>query len=99
MRATYMGSRQTREAREMAREAAASELEHRRNCVTCIRAVRQRRDAERCPGGGRLITAKREADAVLAEERRLDKQPIPGQEQLFGDEDFAASGISQGPTP
>lgn len=80
---TWIGTRETREARELAQSAEADDRDHRRNCIDCTRATRQRREDARCQRGRELLKARREADAHLAEQRRLDKLPAPGQQPLF----------------
>lgn len=99
MKTTWLGSRQTREAREVAQRADGDEREHRRDCITCVRAVRQRRTDERCDAGRQLAKAKRGADAELAKQRRLDKLPIDGQEPLFAEDEVKVPTARQELTP
>ena len=80
---TWIGTRETREARGLANEADADDRQHRSECFTCQRATRQRDPAGRCADGVRLADAKREAAARLRKERELDKMPNPDQAPLF----------------
>jgi hypothetical protein len=80
---TWLGTRETREARFEAQQADSEEREHRRGCIDCIRAVRQRKPGDRCVEGRQLAGAKQQTPRRYAEERELDKAPIPGQAPLF----------------
>jgi hypothetical protein len=80
---TWLGSRQTRAAREDLRAAEDAEAEHVTNCIACTRAVRQRVPADRCADGKALLAEKRAADKRWREERKLDKAVPPGQQALW----------------
>lgn len=69
-------SRETTEARGAARRAAHEWRQHMRYCGPCSRR-------DRCPDGTALWDATKAAEAHLDEQRRLDKQPAPGQEALL----------------
>lgn len=67
-------------------EAARAEREwnaHRGHCITCIRAYRAHKPREMCPPGPALYAELKQAQAELAEQRDLDRQPIPGQGTLW----------------
>lgn len=76
---TWLGTRETREARFEAQQADSEEREHRRGCIDCIRAVRQRKPGDRCAEGRQLAGTKQETARRYAEEHELDKAPIHGQ--------------------
>ena len=80
---TWLGSRQTREAREDLRAAEEAEEEHRADCIACTRAVRQRVPADRCDDGKALLAEKRDAGKRWRRERELDKTVPEGQGVLF----------------
>lgn len=86
---SYLGTRETREAREVARRVSDAEREHRKRCLACIQATSRRQPGKRCPEGGRLFRAKRDADAQLKTELALDKLPNPNQEALFDARELA----------
>jgi hypothetical protein len=80
---TWLGSRQTREAREDLRAAVDAEKEHRTGCIACTRAVSHRAPGDRCGDGKALAAAARDADKRWRDERRLDQAVPPGQATLF----------------
>jgi hypothetical protein len=89
---TWLGSRETREARLAAQEADDAARQHQHFCIECTRAARQRRPADRCAEGRKLAEVKRQAAEQLRAERKLDKLPAPGQEPLFGLDALAGGG-------
>lgn len=69
-----------------ARQAASAEdafRDHHRECVKCMRAVRTRALEDMCTPGWRLYAARRDARALLGDEREAAKAPVPGQSALF----------------
>ena len=76
-------SLQTTLARAEALECERRWRDHKANCPVCTRAVRSRRWAEMCGEGGRLRRDWKETVVILAHERKLDRQPAPGQTTLF----------------
>ena len=67
-------------------EAAACEQEwaaHKRHCARCAHRARIREWQWLCPEGTKIRDAHVTAQAVLAENRRLDRQPSPGQGTMF----------------
>ena len=80
---TIRENRTLREARETAAVAEQAWKQHRAGCVTCVRAQRQRVLTDMCVPGWKLYRERRDANAALEEERRLAKQPVPGQGELF----------------
>lgn len=75
-------NRPLREAREAFQAAEQAWREHRHDCVTCERAVRQRVLSDMCKPGWAAYRTRRDATAALEEERRLAKLPMPGQAEL-----------------
>lgn len=73
----------------MARSAAADADDrwraHRRDCPKCSGAQRSRKLPEMCGAGSKLYADMKACQADLAEERKLAKLPMPGQEALFGE--------------
>ena len=63
-------SRETTEARSIARHAAHEWRQHMRYCGPCSRQ-------HRCPDGAVLYKTMNDAEADLDEQRRLDRQPAP----------------------
>jgi len=80
---TWLGSRQTREAREDMRAAKDAEAEHRRDCIACTRAVSHRAPGDRCGEGRKLLREARDAEKRWREERELDKAVPEGQGALW----------------
>ena len=67
-------------------KARAAEHEwkwHRQGCPACSAGARKRQRGTMCDAGLDLYDAHRAAAAELAENRRLDKLPIPGQGTLI----------------
>lgn len=75
-------SLQTTLARATARATARLWRDHWYNCPVCERWVR-RRMGNGCTSGRLLRRDDQEAQAELAEQRELDKQPAPGQGELW----------------
>jgi hypothetical protein len=78
-----MTSRETTEARALARGAEHKWREHHRGCPRCHRAVRSHRWDDLCRFGTGYRAAHLEAAAGLVRNRQLDKLPSPDQEALF----------------
>jgi hypothetical protein len=76
-------SYETSIARAVARAAEHEWKQHLAHCPMCTAAARGRRWDHLCDAGQRLHGEHRRAQAQLAEERRLDKLPIPGQGTLL----------------
>lgn len=72
-------SRETTEARYEAEEVAANWRAHKRFCVRCDAAARRRRWDDLCSVGRNARQANLDAASALAENRRLDRLPPPGQ--------------------
>jgi hypothetical protein len=77
-------SRETAEARFVARSAERDWREHHHGCPRCARAVRARQWDDLCPHGAEFRVLHQQAARELAENRRLDKLPSPDQGVLFG---------------
>lgn len=77
-------SRQTTEARAVAREAGRAWRVHQASCPTCQHAARIRRPGDRCEAGRDLWRAWRAADTERARNVEADRQPGPGQSPLPG---------------
>lgn len=80
---TIWENRALREARDAAAAADTAWGIHKRDCIGCIRAQRKRAPQEMCSAGWKLYAARRDTAAGVEQERRLAKQPIPGQDSLF----------------
>jgi len=76
-------SYETTIANAKARAAEHEWKTHRTHCGTCGPAASARKWDRLCATGAPLWAAKRDADRELAENRRMDKLPIPGQESLI----------------
>jgi len=76
-------SRETTEARSIARAAHADWKSHIRSCPACTAAARSRHWAELCGPGGELHKDHRAAAESLAKNRALDKLPSPDQESML----------------
>jgi hypothetical protein len=70
-------------ARAEAQAAAEDWAGHKRQCPRCTYRARIRDWEWLCPIGTVLRCRNIEAQAELAENRRLDKHPIAGQQSLF----------------
>ena len=70
-------------ARAEAEAAAERWLAHKRHCARCAYRARIRDWGWLCLDGARLREASTAAARDLAEARRLDKLPPPGQAALF----------------
>ena len=69
-------SRETTEARGIARQAAAEWRQHARHCGPCHRR-------QRCHDGQALWDAVKDTEAELERQRQLDQAPAPGQQTLL----------------
>jgi len=78
-----MRSLETTLARAEAEQAGRDWKAHKRECLQCSIAAGWRQWAALCPAGACARDAHAEAKRELAENRRLDKLPSPGQEALF----------------
>jgi len=76
-------SRETTEARAVARASAADWKRHKATCPACAMATDKRKRGDLCPVGAKLLGQQAADAAELAENRRLDKMPSPDQEPLF----------------
>jgi hypothetical protein len=70
-------------ARAEARAADLAWRDHVAHCPPCDRVKARMKGAQCCTRGEILRGFKRHADAVLREERRLEKGSWPGQEAMF----------------
>ena len=75
---TYLASLQTTLARNVAAHLEDRWRWHKHNCPECPK--------NKCQHGRDLWRDLTEARTCLAEQRRLDKMPLPGQEALWGDD-------------
>ena len=80
---TYLGTMQTRLARQDLARARADVRLHDQACVTCACAARRRDQSERCAEGQALAAAVTGAAEDLAAEVAADRAPAPGQEALW----------------
>jgi hypothetical protein len=67
-------------------KARAAEHEwkaHRQGCAACTAAARARKREAMCDPGPALYDGHRSAQAELAENRRADKAPVPGQQAML----------------
>jgi hypothetical protein len=67
-------------------KARAAEHEwkwHRQGCPVCTAAARARKREAMCDPGLALYDKHRTAQAELAENRRADKAPVPGQQAML----------------
>ena len=76
-------SRETNLARAAFRHAAGRWRAHRASCARCDRSARSSRGPGPCKHGAPLYLAYESARRELAEQKRLDSQPPPGQGTLF----------------
>ena len=76
-------SMQTSLARASARAAEDDWRDHKRACATCQPAARRRAWADLCPDGSRIRRAMYQAMTHLEQQRKLDRQPVPGQGTLI----------------
>lgn len=74
---------ETTRARAQAMHAGTCWYGHRRDCPQCVTAQRARKPDRMCDAGRPLYAAHRQAEAELARQIELDKQPTPGQETLW----------------
>jgi hypothetical protein len=82
-------------ARSAAADAQDNWRAHCRDCPKCISAMRARKPASMCNRGGILYADHKACQADLARERKLARQPLPGQEALFGEDEVAGQVIHQ----
>jgi hypothetical protein len=80
---TYLGTLQTRMARQDLARARADARLHDQACVTCASAARRRDQDERCAEGQALAAAVPAAAEALAAEVAADRAPAAGQEALW----------------
>lgn len=76
-------SRETTEARGLARYWDDQWRPHKTHCSTCALAAQKRHWPGLCDRGAAIRTDMRDAGRDLARNRELDKQPAPDQEVLF----------------
>jgi hypothetical protein len=76
-------SRETTEARIAEQYAANAWKYHRGGCPECAAAARARHWGELCQTGAEARSVHAVAAAILADNKRLDRMPIPGQEPIF----------------
>lgn len=70
-------------ARAESADAERRWREHKAVCPRCSTAQRRRQQGQMCGQGAGVYSAMKSAAARLAQERELDKQPVPGQGELF----------------
>jgi hypothetical protein len=75
-------SLQTTLARAEARHWGDQWRDHRLHCPPCSAAVAKRRWGDLCSAGAEVREQRRAADRELTANRRLDKNPLTGQEAL-----------------
>lgn len=76
-------SRETTEAKALARDLARQWREHRQHCAVCQRASERRLGHRNmCPAGAALWADRRAADRDLAAAEAEDQAPAPGQMPL-----------------
>jgi hypothetical protein len=80
---TYLGSLQTRMARQDLARGRADVRLHDQACVTCASAARHRTQDERCAEGQALAAAVTAAAEALAAEVAADRAPTAGQAALW----------------
>jgi hypothetical protein len=80
---TIWENRNLREANTAAAQADSAWREHRDDCPACTKGQRTRDLTLCCKTGWAIYKQRRDAQAQLAEERKLAKQPVPGQADLF----------------
>lgn len=56
---------------------------HKAGCPRCSTAQRRRQPGQMCAQGAAAYAAMKDCAARLAQERELDKHPMPGQGELF----------------
>jgi hypothetical protein len=78
-------SLETTIARGVARDAEQEWQQHRKACPWCQPVARKRRYDLLCLDGASLRRERDETRAEAAHQAEMDKQPIPGQEVLFGE--------------
>lgn len=76
-------SRETALARGQARQAVDAWRLHCQGCTRCTWSARRRTGPGPCKQGASLWLAHESAQKELAESKRLDSLPCPGQEALF----------------
>jgi hypothetical protein len=74
---------QLRLANTIAVEAEERWKHHKRDCPKCATAQRERKIPDMCRRGGLLYKDRNATAADLLKERKLAKEPMPGQEALF----------------
>ena len=81
-------SYETTQARWASHAARDAWKRHKLFCVTCGQAFRRRKYHEACAEGQVLLAERKEAEAELDRQKKLDRQPTPGQAPLFGPEEI-----------
>lgn len=83
---TPVKSLETRWLHQDHAQAVRELREHKQGCMQCQKALRRRQE-EPCDEGAAIREAERRLLEQAREADRLDAQPIPGQEALFGEDE------------